>query len=103
MLRRIFGSKNDREIKRMRNIVAAINQLEAPLEQYSDEQIEGQKVVFPSRVLPCADLYSPGNDNGPVDFMPNYSFRILFRVATFPACPVRQTSSTSISWMLATS
>ena len=50
MLRRIFGSKNDREIKRMRNIVAAINQLEAPLEQYSDEQIEGQKVVFEARL-----------------------------------------------------
>ena len=50
MLRRIFGSKNDREIKRMRNIVAAINQLEAPLEQYSDEQIEGQKVVFKARL-----------------------------------------------------
>ena len=50
MLRRIFGSKNDREIKRMRNIVAAINQLEATLEQYSDEQIEGQKVVFEARL-----------------------------------------------------
>ena len=50
MLRRIFGSKNDREIKRMRNIVAAINQLEAPLEQYSDEQIEGQKVAFKARL-----------------------------------------------------
>ncbi len=50
MLRRIFGSKNDREIKRMRNIVAAINQLEAPLEQYSDEQIKGQKVVFEARL-----------------------------------------------------
>ena len=50
VLRRIFGSKNDREIKRMRNIVAAINQLEAPLEQYSDEQIEGQKVVFKARL-----------------------------------------------------
>ena len=50
VLRRIFGSKNDREIKRMRNIVAAINQLEAPLEQYSDEQIEGQKVVFEARL-----------------------------------------------------
>ena len=50
MLRRIFGSKNDREIKRMRNIVAAINQLEAPLEQYSDEQIEDQKVVFEARL-----------------------------------------------------
>ncbi len=50
VLRRIFGSKNDREIKRMRNIVAAINQLEASLEQYSDEQIEGQKVVFEARL-----------------------------------------------------
>ena len=50
MLRRIFGSKNDREIKRMRNIVAAINQLEASLEQYSDEQIKGQKVVFEARL-----------------------------------------------------
>ena len=50
VLRRIFGSKNDREIKRMRNIVAAINQLEASLEQYSDEQIKGQKVVFEARL-----------------------------------------------------
>ena len=50
MLRRIFGSKNDREIKRMSKIVTAVNQLEAVIERYSDEQIKGQKVVFEARI-----------------------------------------------------
>ena len=50
MLRKIFGSKNDREIKRMRKIVTVVNQLEAVIERYSDEQIKAQKIVFDTRL-----------------------------------------------------
>ncbi len=50
MLRKIFGSKNDREIKRMRKIVTVVNQLEAVIERYSDEQIKAQKIVFETRL-----------------------------------------------------
>lgn len=50
VLRKIFGSKNDREIKRMRKIVTVVNQLEAVIERYSDEQIKAQKIVFETRL-----------------------------------------------------
>lgn len=50
MLGRIFGSKNDRELKRMRKIVALVNQLEAVMEEYSDAQLKDQKRIFGQRL-----------------------------------------------------
>jgi preprotein translocase subunit SecA len=37
--KRIFGTKNDREIKRLRPLVDRINEIEAGLQQLSDEDL----------------------------------------------------------------
>ena len=50
MLGKLFGSKNDRELKRMRKIVLKISQLESSMEQLSDEAIKSQKELFEKRL-----------------------------------------------------
>ena len=40
VISRIFGSKNDRELKRMHKVVQQINNLEASLEDLSDTAIQ---------------------------------------------------------------
>lgn len=47
---KIFGSKNDRELKRMRKIVQKINDLEEELEQLSDEALKEQRSKFMARL-----------------------------------------------------
>ena len=49
-LSKIFGSKNDRELKRMRKIVQRINDLEEELEKMTAEQLFGQRQAFKSRL-----------------------------------------------------
>lgn len=49
-VRKIFGSKNDREVKRMLKAVAAINQLEATYEAMSDLELKEQREVFRTRL-----------------------------------------------------
>ena len=44
LFKKVFGSKNDRELKRMGKIVKAINALEADLEKLTDEAIKGKKL-----------------------------------------------------------
>ncbi|MCR4553577.1 MAG: preprotein translocase subunit SecA [Succinivibrionaceae bacterium] len=43
---KIFGSSNERTLKRLRKIVAQINALEPKYEQYSDEQLKGMTPYF---------------------------------------------------------
>lgn len=50
-LRKIFGSKNDREIKRMRKAVERINQLEEDFSQLSDEQLAAKTEEFRKRLV----------------------------------------------------
>lgn len=50
-LRKIFGSKNDREIKRMRKAVERINQLEEDISQLSDEQLTAKTEEFRKRLV----------------------------------------------------
>ena len=50
MLGKLFGSKNDRELKRMRKIVLKIGQLESSMEQLSDEALKTQRGVFEKRL-----------------------------------------------------
>ncbi len=50
VISRIFGSKNDRELKRMRKVVQKINGLEPELEQLSDEALRDQRSVFKARL-----------------------------------------------------
>jgi len=47
---KIFGSKNDRELKRMRKVVQKINDLEPEIEQLSDEALREQRNVFKARL-----------------------------------------------------
>ena len=49
-VRKIFGSKNDREVKRMLKTVAAINQHESTLQSLSDEALLGKRGDFRNRI-----------------------------------------------------
>ncbi len=50
LLKRIFGSRNDRLLKQFRQTVAAINQLEPTIEKLSDEELRGKTEAFRQRV-----------------------------------------------------
>jgi preprotein translocase subunit SecA len=49
-IRKVFGSKNDRELKRMRKIVARINELEASLSALDDQQLAARTQQFRERI-----------------------------------------------------
>ena len=58
-LTKVFGSKNDREIKRLRQVVARINDLEPSVEPLSDEALAAKTVEFRERIAkgePLDDL-----------------------------------------------
>ena len=55
-LAKVFGTKHDREIKRIRPIVAAINDLEPQLQQLSDAELAAKTVAFKHRVANGASL-----------------------------------------------
>ena len=46
----VFGTKNDRELKRMRKVVKRINELEADLEKRSDEELKALTAEYKQRV-----------------------------------------------------
>lgn len=50
-LKKIFGSKNDRELKRIRKSVALINAQEAALTLLSDEQLQAKTQEFKQRIV----------------------------------------------------
>ncbi len=49
-LTKVFGSKNDREIKLLRKIVTRINDLEPSIEPLSDDELKAKTVEFRERV-----------------------------------------------------
>ncbi len=49
-LKSLFGSSNDRYIKKLRKIVSKINALEPDFEKLSDEQLQGKTTEFKSRL-----------------------------------------------------
>ncbi|WP_456473520.1 preprotein translocase subunit SecA [Desulfolithobacter sp.] len=49
-LTKVFGSKNDREIKKLRQVVARINDLEPSVEPLSDEELAAKTVEFKERI-----------------------------------------------------
>ena len=49
-VRKIFGSKNDREVKRMLKAVDAINRQESSLESLSDEALAAKRDEFRERI-----------------------------------------------------
>ena len=50
LLKKVFGSRNDRLLKQYRGTVAKVNALEAPYEQLSDEQLRGKTDEFRARL-----------------------------------------------------
>ncbi|MEJ2039569.1 MAG: preprotein translocase subunit SecA [Desulfosarcinaceae bacterium] len=56
LLTRVFGSKGEREIKRLLPIVDSINQLEPKMQGLSDEQLRGQTNEFRQRLEQGASL-----------------------------------------------
>jgi len=50
VLKKVFGSKNDRELKRMARVVERINALEPAISALSDEQLQGKTVEFKQRL-----------------------------------------------------
>ena len=50
LLGKIFGTKNDRELKRMRPRVAAINALEPEMQKLTDEQLRAKTEEFRQRI-----------------------------------------------------
>ena len=55
-LAKVFGTKHDREIKRIRPIVAAINDLEPEMKQLSDADLAGETVKFKQQIAKGASL-----------------------------------------------
>jgi preprotein translocase subunit SecA len=51
MLSQVFGSKNERELKRMRKTVSRINTLEEDIEKLSAEELIGQREKLQSQIL----------------------------------------------------
>ncbi len=49
LLRKIIGTKNDRELKRMRKIVDQINALEANISTLTDDELKGKSALFRSQ------------------------------------------------------
>lgn len=50
LLKKLFGSKNERELKRMGKMVASVNVLEEKLNALSDEQLKAQTQVLKDRL-----------------------------------------------------
>lgn len=50
LLKKLFGSKNEREIKRMLKTVSAVNALEEKMVALSDEQLRGKTAEFKERL-----------------------------------------------------
>lgn len=55
-MRKIFGSRNDRQVKKYRKIVNRINKLESELESLSDEQLGAKTAEFRDRFSQGASL-----------------------------------------------
>src|SRR5579883_3044908 len=49
-LAKIFGTRNEREVKRMRPVVAAIGDLESSLQQLSDGDLAAKTIEFKERI-----------------------------------------------------
>ena len=58
LLKKVFGSKNDRELKRLQPLVEQINQLEPQIEQLSDSDLHAKTGEFRQRlaVVPIPHL-----------------------------------------------
>lgn len=46
LLTKVFGSRNDRTLRRMRKVVNIINAMEPEMEKLSDEELKGKTASF---------------------------------------------------------
>lgn len=46
LLTKVFGSRNDRTLRRMRKVVNIINAMEPEIEKLSDEELKGKTAEF---------------------------------------------------------
>ncbi len=56
VLAKVFGTRNEREVKRMRPVVAAISDLEPSLQQLSDADLAAKTIEFKERIANGASL-----------------------------------------------
>ncbi len=50
LIKKVVGSKNERELKRIRPIIERINELESDISSLSDEQLRGKTAEFKERI-----------------------------------------------------
>ena len=60
LARKIFGTKNEREIKRIRTIVARVNELEARVKPLSDQELAANTVSMKQRAAKIPALVMVG-------------------------------------------
>ncbi|MEI6561737.1 MAG: preprotein translocase subunit SecA [Verrucomicrobiota bacterium] len=56
ILKKIVGSKNQREIKRLRKVVTQINQIEAQLQSLSDDELRAKTAFWKGELAKISDL-----------------------------------------------
>lgn len=56
ILAKIFGTKNERELKKLQPLVLRVNELEAKISALSDEQLAGQSALFKERISQGSSL-----------------------------------------------
>ena len=50
LLTRVFGSRNERQLRQLNRIVAKINALEAEIQKLSDDQLKAKTPEFRERI-----------------------------------------------------
>src|SRR6202163_4516934 len=56
MLAKVFGTKHEREVKAMRPLIAAINEMEPQMQELSDQELAAQTVRFKEQIAQGATL-----------------------------------------------
>ena len=89
LLTKVFGSRNDRTLRRMRKVVNIINAMEPEMEKLSDEELKGKTAEFRARL-----------EKGEVleNLIPE-AFAVVKPVSVFLACAT-STYSCSAVWFL---
>ncbi len=59
MLTKVFGSRNDRTLRRMRKVVNIINGMEPAMEKLSDDELKAKTAEFRARPEKGETLESP--------------------------------------------
>ena len=56
MMAKVFGTKHERDIKAMRPLIAAINDMEGRIQELSDQELAAQTVTFKEQIAQGASL-----------------------------------------------